>query len=407
MESMSESIEGADEQALQHFLSNTDWSYRDVMDKVARKASAEFDGKPGTCLLIDESAIEKKGDHSAGVKRQWNGRLGKVDNCQVGVFTALSRGRDTVLIDGELFLPECWAKDNKRCAKAKIPKDKRVHRSKIDIALEMVWRAKANGVKYEWVGADSLYGRNYRFAMTLNSWGETFVLDIAGNYHIYEEDPQPQVAEKTGKKGRPKTKHVTYAKSIEVATWLKNQDQSDWHTKEVRKGSKGLVKAKVLHKSVWIWDGKSAEAYKWHLICRTNLEGGELKYSISNAPVRTSTKKLTYMQSQRHFVERAFQDGKSELGMAQYQVRSWEAWHRHMSIVMMAMLFVVKKKTYMRETFPFITVSDIVVYFSVAIPDKKSRGDGMEEILHKRNERRRQEHERLYGDTPPHHGLYA
>lgn len=404
---MSESIEGADEQALQHFLSNANWSYRDVMDKVARDASSEFEGKPGTCLLIDESAIEKKGEHSAGVKRQWNGRLGKVDNCQVGVFAALSRGRDTTLIDGELFLPECWAKDNKRCAKAKIPKEKRVHRSKIDMALEIVWRAKENNVKFEWVGADSLYGRNYNFAMTLDEWQETFVLDIPGNYHIYEEDPKPKISEKIGKTGRPKTKYVTQAKSTEVATWLNKQSDSDWRIKQVRKGSKGLVKARILHKSVWVWDGKSSEAYKWHLICRTNLDGGELKYSISNAPAKTSTKKLAYMQSQRHFVERAFQDGKSELGMAQYQARSWEAWHRHMSIVMMAMLFVVKKKAYMRETFPFVTVSDIVVYFAVAIPDKKSAEAGMKEILHKRNEKRRQEHERLYGDAPPCHGLYS
>ncbi len=114
MEKMAETLPEADEQVLQHFLSNSFWSYREVIDHVAQDASAVFEGKTGTCLLVDESGMGKKGEHSAGVARQWNGRLGKVDNCQVGVFTALSRGHDTTLIDGELFLPEAWCNDNKR-----------------------------------------------------------------------------------------------------------------------------------------------------------------------------------------------------------------------------------------------------------------------------------------------------
>lgn len=113
------------------------------------------------------------------------------------------------------------------------------------------------------------------------------------------------------------------------------------------------------------------------------------------------------MQSQRHFVERAFQDAKTEVGMAQYQTRSWEAWHRHMSLVMMAMLFFLKEKTYMKEELPFITVADVVVYFAITIPDKKSSEDGLLEILKKRNEKRRQAHERSYGSQSPTMGLLA
>lgn len=99
MEKMAETVMDSNNQSLHHFLTNSKWSYRDVMDHVAEDVSAVFEGKPGTCLPVDESGFAKKGDHSAGVSRQWNGRLGKVDNSQVGVFTALSRGRDTALIE--------------------------------------------------------------------------------------------------------------------------------------------------------------------------------------------------------------------------------------------------------------------------------------------------------------------
>ncbi len=406
MEKMAETLHGTDEQALQHFLANSTWSYRDVMDQVAHDTSAVLQGKRGTCLLVDESAMAKKGLHSAGVGRQYNGRLGKVDNCQVGVFTALSRGNDTTLIDGELFLPEEWIKDNKRCAKAKIPKEKREYRTKLQIALEQIWRAKQAGIYFEWVGADSLYGRDYGFAKTINRWHKTFVLDVPENYWIYEKDPAPSVPDDPAT-GRKRKRYVSTEKPVKLKAWLANQDTKDWKTRTIRKGTKGLIKGKVLHKQVWIWDGKSAEAYHWHLICRTNLEGKELKMSISNAAASISTRRLVYMQSQRHFVERAFQDAKTEVGMAQYQTRSWEAWHRHMALVMMSMLFFLKEKTYMKEELPFITVADVVVYFAMAIPDRRSSEGGLLEMLMQRNEKRRQAHERSYGDQPPSMGLLS
>lgn len=405
MQKMAETLPEADEQVLHHFLSNTPWSYRDVMDQVAQDASAVFAGKAGTCLLVDESAFAKKGEDSAGVGRQYNGRLGKVDNCQVGVYTALSRGNDTTLIDAELFLPEKWTKDNKRCAKAKIPKGKRSFRTKLEIALEQIERAIENGVQFDWIGADSLYGRDYKFAMTLDYWQKTFVLDIPENYFIYERDPAPFIPEKSDKSGRPGTRYVSQEKPIKVKPWLDKQEESAWKNKTIRKGSKGLLKGKILHKPIWIWDGKGSKVYKWHIICRKNQSGSELKLSLSNAPSSTSMKKLIYMQSQRHFVERAFQDGKTELGMGQYQVRSWDAWHRHMSLVCMAMLFFLREKTYMKKELPFITVADVVIYFAMAIPDRKSSTDGMLEILRRRNENRRRSHERIYGDEPHSMGL--
>jgi SRSO17 transposase len=346
MEKMAEAIDGSDEQSLQHFLSNSHWSYRDVMDHVAKDASELFHSKTDTCLIVDESAIEKKGEHSVGVSRQWNGRLGKVENSQVGVFTALSQGNSTTLIDGELFLPESWVADKERCQKAKVPKEKVKHRTKLELALDQIRRSIDKGIHHEWVLADSLYGRDYQFAITLDGWGEKFVLDIPENYHIYEQDPSPVQKENTGI-GRPSTRLYSDEPSIKVKDWLAKMNDKEWRVCTFRHGTKGKIKAKILNKQIWIWDKKSEVSFKWQIIARQNMDKTDLKLSISNAPLKTSAKKLAYLQSQRHFVERAFQDAKSEFGLAQYQARNWNAWHRHMSLVMMATLFFVKKKEYM------------------------------------------------------------
>ena len=400
MERMSDTLEGVDEQALHHFLSNSAWDYRSLMDDIAINVSSQIGGSPSSCLIIDESAIPKKGKCSAGVSRQYCGRLGKVDNCQVGVYSALCKGSDVSLIDSELFLPETWAKDNKRYAKAKVPKDKRKFRTKIQIALEQVKRARENGVEYSWVGADSFYGRDYNFATTLIKWGEQFVLDIPENYWIFEEDPSPGLLP-SKHTGRPGTRFYSDKKPITVKQWLKKQAPGDWKWRTFRDGTKGRMRCQALHKQVWVWDGirkgKSGRAYCWHIICRKEKDTGAIKMSISNAPKNTSTKRLLYMQGQRHFVERAFQDAKSELGMDEYQVRNWLAWHKHMSLVMLAAGFVLKEKERMRQEMPYITVADIVIAYAMSIPSKQDTVEGVMEVLEKRQRKRQLAHENLYG----------
>src|SRR5690606_17998791 len=284
--------------------------------------------------------------------------------------------------------------------------DKIKSRTKLELALEQIRRSIDHGVHHEWVLADSLYGRDYQFAMTLDAWGEKFVLDIPENYHIYEKDPSPSQKGYSGA-GRPSTRYSSDQKSIKVKDWLEKVKPNDWKVSTIRHGTKGKIKAKLLKKHVWIWDKKSQAYFKWQLIARQNLDGTDLKLSISNAPQSTSARKLAYIQSQRHFVERAFQDAKSELGMAQYQARNWDAWHRHMSLVMMAMLFFVKKREYMRSELPYITVSDLVLYFSVAIPDKRSDNEKVFEILQARNQKRELAHRLSYGDEPPSWGKFA
>lgn len=153
MERMTDVVAGSDYQRTQHMVSVSDWDHAGVVRQVAIEAQAHFP-KGGRALVIDESGFAKKGECSAGVARQWNGRLGKVDNCQVGVFAALAHGETASLVDAELFLTEEWAADTGRCIDAGIPEDPRVYRSKAEIALGMIRRARRNGLSFDWVAAD-------------------------------------------------------------------------------------------------------------------------------------------------------------------------------------------------------------------------------------------------------------
>ncbi len=144
MEKMAEVVPDTDEQSPQQFLSDSPWDHQAVMNhQVAEDVNVILGGKD-SALLIDESSIVKKGNRSVGVSRQWCGRLGKVDDCQVGVFSALSKGSDVCLIDSELYLPKNWIESIERCDKARVPTEKRELISKLDIALTLVKRARNN-----------------------------------------------------------------------------------------------------------------------------------------------------------------------------------------------------------------------------------------------------------------------
>ncbi len=183
MERMSEVIPETDYQILQNFLTHSTWDEQAVMDQLACDADSWLGGNKGTGLYIDESGLTKKGKKSVGVARQWNGRLGKKDNCQVGVFGALGKGDRVSFLDARLYLPKEWTDDPARCNEAGIPCSKQSHKTKLELALEIVEHARENGVRFEWVGVDGLYGSS--FLNTLDESGEVFMADIHKDRHIY------------------------------------------------------------------------------------------------------------------------------------------------------------------------------------------------------------------------------
>ena len=199
---MEEHVVGADDQALQYMLTESQWESKVVMEHVAQDVNQLLGGTIESFLVVDESAIEKKGKQSVGVARQWNGRLGKIDNCQVGVFAALGRGAQATMIDYRLYLPEKWCEDAERCKKAGIPEASRVFATKSELALEIIKSLRQRGIQFSWIGSDGGYGKGPAYLRALEALNELFVVDIHKDQLIYLEDPPPFIPQKRSTKGR-------------------------------------------------------------------------------------------------------------------------------------------------------------------------------------------------------------
>lgn len=361
----------SDYQGMQQFVSDSPWDHAAVMRQVAAEAEDSLGGHTETALYVDETSFGKKGDASVGVQRQYCGRLGKLENCQVGVFASLGRGHRAALVDFRLFLPQAWVDDPQRCAKAKVPESERQHRTKTELALAMVVAARARGSTHQWVGGDEVYGNNHAFTAALEDLGETFLMDVASNMKVWTSDPGPQVPSPApGRTGRPRTRAQAVAGAAEAVTVRTLTDRhftAEAREVAIRDATKGPLRAPLWVRTVWAWDGNSPTARPRLLIVRQEADGS-FKYSMSNAAADTPWERLAYMQAQRFWIERCFQDAKSELGMAQYEVRGWPGWHHHITLVCLALLFLVKERCRTGRHIPLLSARDIIELLAIYLP---------------------------------------
>jgi SRSO17 transposase len=190
-------VNEVDHQAMQHMLTEGCVDWQGFGTQLAMETDALLGGSKSV-LIFDESAFDKKGDSSAGVARQWNGCLGKVDNCQVGVFAALCRGDMASLIDTRLYLPEAWANDPDRCTKASIPEKAQCYQSKTTLALAMLETAIQRGIRFGYVGIDGGYGKEAAFLRAVDRLDCRFVADVHCDQTIYLQDPEAKVPDWNG-----------------------------------------------------------------------------------------------------------------------------------------------------------------------------------------------------------------
>ena len=360
MDRMAEVVPESKSRNLQQFVTHSKWRYREVIDHVARDVDGLLGDGRNACLLIDESGFAKQGKGSVGVSRQWLGRLGKVDNGQVAVFGAMVNGQYAAPIDVRLYLPKEWADDPDRCRKAGVPEDERRFRTKPELALEIVRHARKKGLRYGWVGADAGYGKGPGFCFALDEMGETFCVDVHSDFQVYLKDPKPYLPEKADKAGRPFTRYQSDQEGIEVRTLVDSLPARRWKTVTLRKTTRGVLRVRICRLKVYVWDGESEKVKYWTMVATKSLgDNPDTKISLSNAPKHTTLKRLGWMQRQRYWVERTFEDAKSECGMADYQVRKWSAWHHHMALVMMAMLFMLSERIHHKDTYPLLSCADI------------------------------------------------
>ena len=367
MERMNEELElsGDGYQRVQQFITNSTWSAPNLIGEIALNTSDLYASENDyrRCdvgYIIDESAHIKKGKNSVGVARQYAGVIGKLENCQVGVYVSLAWHSHSTLINERLFLPESWTSDPKRCEKAGVPEEKRTFKTKLDLALEMVKADVEAGVEFGWIGGDGLYGHGFELGNSLDNMGLTFLLDVHCNQRIYPKKPHLSVPESTSKRGAKPTKLRADSDPIRVDLYAQQLPSYKWQTVTVRDGTKGPLMLSMHAARVWLWDGKLNALTERVLVISRNQSDNKIKYSLSNADyLATSIQRFAYMQAQRYWVERAFQEAKSELGMSDYQVRKWNAWHHHMALVMLSLSFIVKERMLYKDDCPLLSCRDI------------------------------------------------
>ena len=231
------------------------------------------------------------------------------------------------------YSPEAWVKDKQRCITAGVPQETIEFNRKHDLALQMVISTRARGVGFNWIGCDSFYGEDPSFLRALDQMHEIFMADIHKDQHIYLQDPDPIIPQSKSNRGRKPSRLKAQTEPTRVDQWVQQPNEA-WRRLTIRDTTKGKVRVDILHQRVWLWDGKEEQAKHWHLIVRREVNGSKIKYSLSNAPINTALKRLAYMQAQRYWVERSFQDSKTSCGMSDYQARKWLSWHHHMALVM-------------------------------------------------------------------------
>jgi len=364
-----ERLATANYQGMQQFISDSPWDAGALLRQISRDAEALLGGHADTALYLDETSFAKKGDASVGVQRQYCGRLGKMENCQVGVFACLGQGERAALVDFKLFLPESWVRDPARCRKAKIPEAERRHRTKAELALVMVRQARELGLSHQWIGGDEIYGNNRPLTDALEDDGEVFLMDINRNHQLWDRDPMGRVPAAVPGRGRPATRRVADPQAVRrsAAAWTEAGFAGACRPVTLRASTRGPLTAKLWVMPVWQWDPEDHRARRRRLVVRQEADG-TFKYSLSNAAETVTWERLGYMQAQRFWIERAFQDAKSELGMADYEVRSWNGWHHHMALVCLALLFSVKERVALATHLPLLTVRDLVELFEIYLP---------------------------------------
>ena len=325
---------------LQQFFSRAKWDENRMRDLIQERVAAEH-SNPQNIGIVDETSYVKKGKQTPGVKRQHCGASGKTDNCTVTVHLACA-GPDgfRTLLDGELFLPQDWSDDRERCREAGIPADM-VYRPKWRIALELLDRSVANGVKLPWLTFDEGYGLVPEFHAELDRRGQWYVGEVPRNFHGWCKRPEPLHKNHHPRSPRElKIKNPSSSRVDDLARFSPQFRQKPWQTFHVKDSTKGPIvwqaKAVIFHISHAGVPGRP----HWLLVARNALDHKEVKYFVSNAPLNTPLAEMLRVGFSRYPIERCFEDDKTEVGMDHFEVRNYLSLKRHLIISSLSLLFL-------------------------------------------------------------------
>jgi SRSO17 transposase len=372
-----------DGQGLQQFMSDSPWAAQSPIQQVQCEISATPALQHGGVVLLDESSDEKAGAKSAGAGRQHNGRLGKTEMSQTGVFLAFYKDVVWTWVDGELFLPEHWftpamADERQRVG---VPAE-RQFATKIVLGWRMLQRVQTNGLPFEAVACDDLYGRSGWLRHQMDAAGLLYMAEVPENTLVYLTRPEfgvpPPKPKPCGRK--PTRPQVLSAAPPVPAHQVAQRTETPFHRFRVRSTERGELDDPFAMRRVWtIRDDHVAE--EW-LVIRHEY-GQRYTYALSNAPADTLHERLAWLKCVRHFVERANQDAKSETGWDELQARKYRAWEHHLALTILATWFIAQTKldwanTYARDarlsqqlelaTLPALSVANVRELLQAVMP---------------------------------------
>jgi SRSO17 transposase len=344
IEPMALAVEGGRIRSLQRFLSETVWDEEQMRWNYHQLVAEEL-GEPDGVLMFDESGFVKKGNDSAGVARQYCGTLGKVENCQVGVFAGYASCQGYALVDQRLFLPDVWfgpayATRRRKC---QVP-DERRFQTKPQLAAEMLRNIRQEGIlPFRYIVADSVYGNSPDFLAALEACvGTTALVAISSETRWWPQRPATQ-EQLYRYKGEERTKRYlcpTASTPQSVAALAATLPAWQWYRRTVSEGTKGPIAYDFARHRVTLCKDGLPECTVWLVIKRTCSSEPTYAYAISNAPASIPLRTLVWLSGIRWAVEQCFEEGKTELGMAHYEVRKYPGWHHHMLTTMLAHFFL-------------------------------------------------------------------
>jgi len=322
-----------DRQPLQKFIGQKPWQWQPLIGELARQIGAAL-GEANGVLVFDPSGVLKQGKASVGVARQWCGRAGKVDNCQVGIYMGYVTRKEHALVDTRLYLPEEWTKDKKRCRRAGIPKDVRF-RTRHELALEMLREHRAV-LPHRWVTGDDEMGRNSHFRGELRAMSEQYLLAVPSNTLVRDLDVAPPPSQGSGRP--PK---VPFQRAD---NWMKTA--KNWTQIEVRPGEKGPLIVEMAKARVQAKLGRRNGPEETLVVFRERQGNETIKhdYCLSNALFDTPLREFARVLNAEHRIEECLRRAKGEAGLAQYQVRTWMGWYHHQTLTLLATWFLTQEK---------------------------------------------------------------
>ena len=325
-ENLSETVP-ASARAMQRFLAESRWDDDLVTVRLQEYLGPKL-GHPEAVWALDGSDFPKQGRKSAGVARQYCGRLGKVANCQAGMFLAYVSPLGRALVDKRLYLPESWTSDSGRCDAAGVPAERRRYRSKTELALEMVARALERGhLKAGWVAGDDAFGMSPPFR------------DVPAGFTVWPLEPARTDPAYQGC-GRPRKPKLVGGQRQTMAERSDELPQAAWRVIVVAQGSQGPRTYSFSAQRVRPTSKRKPGEIHW-AVYRRNLDGSEPRYYLSNAPEDTPLEKLAYVSGSRWRIETEFETEKSGVGLDEYETRTWAGWHHHVALCLLGGAFLL------------------------------------------------------------------